>query len=203
MIKVLSFSLVALVIMVLAGCGNSGPSAPTGLTVTSTSPITLSWTAVSGAKSYSVYRGTTTGGISSKTRLAFDITVTTYIDASAIAGTVYYYQVVAVNTDGVSAGSNEIPASQSGGSSFTVVGNVVNSTIKLTWSTVSNASTYNVYRGTTPGVPNKIQVGTPLTTTTFTDTTGSPGVTYYYQVTAVNSSGVVLQTSSETPALSF
>ena len=206
MIKILSLTLVALVLMVLAGCGNTGPGAPTGLTVISTSPVTLSWTAVSGAKSYSVYRGTATGVISSKTRLASDITVTTYTDTSAEAGTIFYYQVVAVNSDGVSGASNEVNAisqSQTGGS-FNVVGFVANSQITLSWNVVSSAVNYNVYRGTTSAaITNKTKIKTGLTTPTFIDTAVSSGVTYYYQVTAVNPSGVEFQNSSETQAFSF
>lgn len=203
MIKKMSLSVVALMLMALAGCG-TGPAAPTGLAVTSTSPITLSWTAVSGATSYKVYRGTATGGTSSKTLLASGITVTTYSDTSATAGTTYYYQVTAVNSDGTSAASNEVNATPSG-SSFAVVGTVANSQITLTWSTVSSAVSYNVYRGTlSAAITNKTKIITGVTTTTYTDTNVTSGVTYYYQVTAVNSSGVEFQVFSETsPALSF
>jgi fibronectin type 3 domain-containing protein len=205
MFRISSLLFSALLLNILIGCGG-GPDAPTGLTVTSTSPITLSWNAVSGAKNYSVYRGTATGGISTKTRLASEITVTTYTDTTAAASTTYYYQVVAVNSDGVSGPSNEVNTvsqSQSGGS-FTVVGFAANSQITLNWNAISGAVTYNVYRGTTSAaITNKTLVKTGLATPTFVDTAVSSGFTYYYQVTVVNSSGLESQTSSETTGLSL
>lgn len=202
MMKSILLACLALVLMVFAGCG-TGPDAPSGLTVTSQSPITLTWTAVSGVKSYNVYRGTTSGGGSNKTRLnTSDITTTTYQDTTAVAGTTYYYQVTAVNSDGVSAASNEVSAvAQSSGNTFTVNGSASGSQIVLTWSAVSGAVTYNVWRGTTSAtITNKIKIQSGITTTTFTDTGLSSG-TYYYQVEAVNSSGIPFQVSTESSGL--
>jgi fibronectin type 3 domain-containing protein len=200
MIKTISLSVAALVLMVLSGCG-TGPDTPTGLTVTSTSPITLSWTAVSGATSYNVYRGTASG-FSNKTRLASDITGTTYTDTSAVAGTTYYYQVTAVNSDGLSSASNEVNAvSQSGTSGSFVLGGQKNgSQIDLNWSNVANATKYNVYRGTTSStVSGKtlLSAGTGITGLTFSDTKVTSGSTYYYQVEAINSNGTPFQDSNE------
>ena len=86
------------------------PAAPTGLTATAgNASVALSWTASSGATSYNVYRGTTSGGESS-TALATGITTTTYTDSTAINGKKYYYEVAAVNSSGTSAKSNEASA---------------------------------------------------------------------------------------------
>lgn len=204
MIKRMPLSVAALVVMVLGGCGEV-LDVPTNVTVTDTSPITLTWTAVTGATSYKIYRSTETGTSASKTLLASGITVTTYSDTSTSSGTTYYYQVVAVSSDGVSSASSEVSATAgSSTDSFVVVGTVASSQITLTWSTISGAVSYNVYRGTTSAVvTNKTEIKSGVTTTTCTDTGVTSGVTYYYQVTAVNSSGVEFQVSSETPALSF
>ena len=56
----------------------------------------------------------------------------------------------------------------------------------LSWTTVSNATTYVVLRSTTSGGPYTI-VASGLTGTTYTDTGLTNGVTYYYVVTAENS----------------
>ncbi len=61
--------------------------------------------------------------------------------------------------------------------------------VTLTWTSVSNATSYNVYYSTTSGV-TKVN-GTKLTSvgTPFVQTGLSAGTTYYYVVTSVNASG--------------
>ncbi len=68
---------------------------------------------------------------------------------------------------------------------------VVHSVI-LSWapSASPTAMGYDVYRGTTAGGPYTLLNSTPVSGTTFTDTTGVVGQTYYYAVTTLDSSGV-------------
>src|SRR5208283_1152785 len=88
----------------------SAPSAPTGLTATAgNSTEVLSWNASSGATSYNVYRGTTTGG-ESVTAIVTSITSVSYSDTGLTNGTKYYYKVAAVNSGGTSALSAEASA---------------------------------------------------------------------------------------------
>ena len=84
------------------------PTAPTGLTATAGSAqVALSWTASSGATSYTLYRSTASGSeVSYKTGL----TTTTYTDTGLTNGTTYYYEVAAVNSVGTSAVSNQASA---------------------------------------------------------------------------------------------
>lgn len=59
--------------------------------------------------------------------------------------------------------------------------------VNLTWSPSSDASGYNIYRGTTTGGPYTM-INTSLDgTTAYTDTAVVSGQTYYYVCTAVNS----------------
>ncbi|MFD0593699.1 PHB depolymerase family esterase [Catellatospora coxensis] len=71
------------------------PGAPTGLAVTGTTnvSVTLSWTAVSGATGYHVYRGGTKV-------TASPVTGTSYTDGGLTASTTYSYTVRAVNAAG-------------------------------------------------------------------------------------------------------
>jgi fibronectin type 3 domain-containing protein len=86
------------------------PTAPTGLTATAGGgQVALSWTASSGATSYNVYQGTTSGGESS-TPVATGITATSYTVAGLTNGTAYYFKVAAVNSSGVSSYSSEASA---------------------------------------------------------------------------------------------
>jgi hypothetical protein len=61
--------------------------------------------------------------------------------------------------------------------------------VTLGWSaSTSSVQGYNVYRGTAPGAYSKINPSLNASTS-YTDSTVSPGTTYYYAATAVNSSG--------------
>jgi len=100
------------------------PAAPTGLTATAgNSQVGLSWSASSGATSYNVYRGTTSGG-ESGTAIATGIATTSYTNTGLTNGTTYFYKVAAVNASGTSGMSNEASATPtSGGGGVTVPNN--------------------------------------------------------------------------------
>ncbi len=91
-------------------------SAPTSLAATAgVGQISLGWSASVGAVSYNIYRGTIAGGEGS-VPLASGVTGTSYIDASVVVGTKYYYTVTAVNGNAApynvqSAASSEVSAS--------------------------------------------------------------------------------------------
>lgn len=201
--KTVMFIIVATMSIVFAACDNSnGLDAPTGLTVTDSSPITLSWSGVSGATSYNVYRGTVSGGLSTKARVSFDDNSSSYTDLSTIVGTTYYYQVTAEDSDGVSDPSIEVHAtaqSQDGSSNpFMLIGSKNGSGIVLSWSNVSGAVRYNVYRDTISAViTHKTLIASGILTTTYTDVVVVSGNTYFYQVTAVNASGVETDVTDE------
>ncbi len=63
--------------------------------------------------------------------------------------------------------------------------------VALSWTAGSGATSYNLYRATTSGGGSKIApVVTGITGTSYTDTGLASGTTYYYQVVAVNASGI-------------
>jgi hypothetical protein len=61
--------------------------------------------------------------------------------------------------------------------------------VTLTWTASPGAVGYNLYRGTVSGGPYTLLTGTPISTTSFTDTNVQSGQTYYYVVTSLNSNG--------------
>ena len=80
---------------------------PTGLlAVPASSKVTLTWNTSATAQSYSVKRGTTSGG--SYTTIASGLTATSYTDTTSLSvGVTYYYVVSATNSLGESADSDE------------------------------------------------------------------------------------------------
>ena len=59
--------------------------------------------------------------------------------------------------------------------------------ISLSWNSVIGATSYNVMRSTSPGTETILTTG--VTTTSYTDKNVAVGMTYYYQVSGVNSGG--------------
>jgi len=196
------------------------PSAPTGLTATtsSSSAIGLNWSAVTPPanctiSSYTVYGGTTANP---NTVIASGVTGTTYSNTGLVASTTYYYVVKAVDADGTSAASAQAQATTSAASCTTVpsaptglTATASSSTaIGLSWSAVTppancSISSYTVYGGTTANPTTVIASG--VTGTTYSNTGLTASTTYYYIVKAVDADGTSAasaQASAETQAAS-
>jgi hypothetical protein len=85
-------------------------SAPDGLTATGGGKqVSLDWTAVSGASSYTVYWDNATGVSSSSTAIT-SITDDNYTHSNLDGGTTYYYKVATVNSAGTGTLSSEVNA---------------------------------------------------------------------------------------------
>lgn len=152
-----------------------------------TNQVALTWTAPAGTViSYNLYRGTASGAEIKVTAIASG--ATSYTDSSLTAGVTYFYKITAVNTSGESAQSNELSAIPTATTPtaptpvFAVPGNLNN---WLSWGSIGNATTYNVYRGTTPGGESATPIVTGLTTLYYNDTALTNGTTYYYKIAAV------------------
>src|ERR1700733_7297586 len=180
----------------------SVPSGPTNLTVTPGSAgATLKWTASSSGSptSYSIYRGTATDGEATTPVGTVSGTTTTFTDTGLTNGKTYFYNVAANNSVGVSPDSNEVSVSP--GSATTappaptgLTANPANGEIDLTWNPSAGATSYSVYRGTTPGGEGATPVGT-TTTDSFADTGLANGTGYYYTVAASNAAGASAKTA--------
>src|SRR6202011_5718987 len=83
---------------------NGIPAAPTNLVATvGNALVTLTWSAPSGATSFSLKRSTASGGPYSI--VASNVTSASYRDPSFVPNTTYYYVVSALNTLGESGNS--------------------------------------------------------------------------------------------------
>ncbi len=190
------------------GGGTSKPNTPTGVTATAySSYIKISWSSVSGATSYYVYRATSSSG----TYSFIDATSSTsYYDYDVSSGTTYYYKVSAVNSAGESAKSSYDYASISGGGGgggtskpntpTGVTATAYSSYIKVTWNSASGATSYYVYRSTSSsGTYRYIDESY---STSYSDYDVSSGTTYYYKVSAVNSAGESSKSSYDYASIS-
>jgi fibronectin type 3 domain-containing protein len=93
-------------ITVTAASG-SLPSDPTNLAgVAGSGQVALSWTGSTGATAYNVYRGTAFDG--EATAPIATVTSPSYTDTSVTNGTLYFYEVAATNSVGISGDTNQI-----------------------------------------------------------------------------------------------
>ena len=151
--------------------------------LTSTGKPYIKWKAVNGAVKYQVYRaGTKTGTY----KLLGTTTKTNYTDSTASAGYTYYYKVKAVSKVKSSANSaySTIVSAVCHCAKPVVKITTSSGDPKLTWSAVTGASEYQVYRATSSG-GTYTKVAT-TTAKTYTDKTAVSGKTYYYKVKAVS-----------------
>lgn len=167
---------------------NPAPSVPTNVKATAASPtsITVTWTAVSGATSYTVYGGTASGSLAQIGTSAS----ATFTHNNLTAATTYYYAVDAKNASGTSAKSATVnaktqsaaPAVPGGLSS----GTVTNNSIVINWTTVTGATAYLIYAGTSASSLQKVD---SVTTNNYTYKNLSSNTQYFFAVSSVNASG--------------
>jgi hypothetical protein len=144
---------------------------------------------------YDVYRNAL-GCNAGFTKIANDDTASPFVDNGVANGYTYYYQVVAHPTGNEACGGAPsacqsvnpsgggcTPPSAPTGLSATAAGQTQ---INLSWSSVSGAASYNVYRSTTSGGPYSLVANT--TSTSYSNTGLTCNTTYYYVVTAVSGS---------------
>ncbi len=157
------------------------PSAPVAKIMTYAGKPRLSWKAIDGADKYYIYRST-----DGETFKYYEKTTkTSYTDTKAKVGTKYYYKVKAArNVDGVNIGSaySAIKTVTATLAKPTVKITTSNGKPKISWSKVTGADKYYVYRST-DGKDYTILIKT--TKTSVTNTGAKKGTKYYYKVKAI------------------
>ena len=184
------------------------PSCPTSITATAgDAQVVLSWgqPVSNGTGLFWIYRSTTSGEVGSKIGTA---TVSSYpashTDTSLTNGTIYYYTVNAKNFDTGEESSNCGQVSATPAATPVTALSVPNcptslsaqagdKTVDLSWSEPTGGSAYTgykIYRSTSAGTQgDEIANITNTSTKTYHDSGLTNETTYYYTVTAYNSSG--------------
>ena len=214
-VGVLGLALVLGAIMVMGGCdlfsdgpntpsGPSIPNAPTGVSATalSSSSISVSWSSIGNATSYDVYYEI---GSSTTKNYAGNTSGTSYTHTGLQASTTYWYYIKAKNSAGESSYSSSSAYATTNSGSVTPTPTVPSaptgvtarvssvSSVTVSWSAVSGATEYRIYRSTSES-GTYTQVGTS-TTTSYLNTGLSEHTIYYYKVSARNSAGESPQSS--------
>jgi hypothetical protein len=194
--------LIALLVVVLAGCGaygtgNNGgggsstvPPVPVGLmAIAGNAQVSLSWTASNGATLYYVKRSTTSGG--PYTQISAP-SASSFADTGLTNGTKYFYVVSAYNSAGQSANSSEVSATPTAPATppaapANLQATAGNAQVSLSWTPSSGATSYHVKRSTTSG-SGYMQIAAPAAAS-YSNTGLTNGTAYYYVVSALNAAG--------------
>jgi fibronectin type 3 domain-containing protein/regulation of enolase protein 1 (concanavalin A-like superfamily) len=168
--------------------------------------VSLEWAAISDStlKGYNVYRSSSQNG-SYGLLTSTPITATSYTDLSAPGGTVEFYKVTAfdssTNTESLAALSHTTTLITStivppAPGAFTATG--IPGAVSLSWSAVSDPTLqgYNVYSSTSASGPFTLLTSSPISTTSYTDSSAVVGSPTYYEVTAVDASSGLSSTPS-------
>jgi uncharacterized protein (DUF1800 family)/fibronectin type 3 domain-containing protein len=162
-------------------------SAPANLVaVPGNARVTLTWEAVANATAYRIFRSTT--GTFDPKPIA-KVTTLTFKNGGLVNGTAYSYRVTAYNLGGdgpfseIAATPVAAPPAPTG-----VTATAGDRQVTVAWTLVHEATTYNVFRSTTPGRAGTL-VASGLTATPFVDNGVENGPTYYYTISAINAGG--------------
>jgi len=171
-----------------AGYGLSAPQQITAQTVSSTS-IRISWTTVSGAYQYLVYRSATNNGIPAPIDYTFN---NYFIDHELIPGEIYFYRVAAIDSDfnaGPTSKYAQATTDMPQAPSKPTAEGVSSTQIRVSWTTVPGAIQYQIFRSVTA----EGDFGTiPLAETeenAYVDSGLQPNSTYYYKIVALTKNG--------------
>lgn len=193
---------------------NLAPTAPVGVSAADVpgdegGAIALSWTANSQAD-LAGYRVNRAAAASGPWDQVAAVSGTSWTDSAATLGQTWYYQVLAVDTNGnVSAPSdtasaasadNLAPAAPTGVSATDVPGDEGGS-IALAWDAVAGADHYSVYRSTTSG--SGYTKLADASGASYTDSTATKGQLFYYVVTASDAAANESVNSVEVSATSL
>ncbi len=191
-------------VLITKSTGGAGDlPAPTGVTATNNLPdkIVVNWNAVAGATHYRVLftpnvdspgQATVIGDWFASTALGFDVT-------GASPGVTYYFYVQAKDATRTSVMSAPGAAGSLGTGGLEAPAGVAATQnladrVTVSWNAVTGATQYQVRRATTNNAGVATDLSGWINTLTYDDTTGDPGVSYFYFVFA--SDGAVTSPAS-------
>lgn len=203
----------------ITNAGNSVPGAPSGVSVSAQTitNIQVSWAAVSGAQSYTIYytNDGTTPSSSNYTQTWGNVSASpTVVAVNFQSPSPVQFAVTATNTNGEGNASAPVtvqnPIVSSGVSASVNLSpgpGLSTTTMAVTWASVPGAATYNVYRSdavsSSPPAPTSTATSPATGIAGLSVTWNSSLINYYYEfsVAAVDSAGNVGALSAASAAV--
>lgn len=163
-------------------------SSPSGLSATAqnSTRINLSWDSVINATYYEIYRSISSGSY----YRVISVSSTDYSDTGLEPNTIYNYKITANNNDSSSSYSSEVSARTAPAAPTLAAVSGGETSINLSWNSVSGAHRYVVYKADTSGGTYSVLATISAPETTYSHTGLTAGTTCYYKVLARNSNGL-------------
>lgn len=162
-----------------------------GVESTAYNKLKVTWKAVPGATSYTIYRSTSKDSGYTEVKTIHDVGTVSWTDSKVTTGKTYYYKMKAtVAVEGGStkeSGYSKVKSGKPVPAATTLKATTPSAKqVKLTWKKVSGASGYEIYRSTKKdGKYSKIKTITKGSTKTYTDKSKlKSGTTCYYKIRA-------------------
>jgi subtilase family serine protease len=169
------------------------PAAPSGVSVvamgTTAGSLNVGWNASTGATSYSIFEGTTSGG-EGTTAVQTGLSGTSASLTSLTPGKQYFFTVVAVDAGGSSMASVEASGTTIASPPTGFAASGGNASVSLSWTASAGATGYNVYEGTTSSGEGTTPVQSGVSGTSVNIGGLTNGKVYYFTVAAVDAGGV-------------
>ncbi len=168
-------------------------SAPDGINATdgsSASYVRVSWNSVNNASSYIVYRSNGSEGVYSQIA---STSSSPYDDISAVATITYSYKIKACTGSSGTGICSDYSSFDTGyraisaPSAPTVSDGDYTDKVRISWSSVSGANSYIIYRCTSTNSSSCSQIDTD-SSSPYDDTGVTAGIIYYYRLTACSGS---------------
>lgn len=158
------------------------PEAVTGIKIspTSSTSLTLSWTASTGADSYEVWQSTKKD---TSYKLMGTTAKTTYTAKKLKVNTIYYYKLVACASETKLRSKESSPKSMKTGMAATtkLTASAKKKVVTLSWKKISGAASYQIYRKTGSG---KYKLIATVKSTSWKDKTVKNNQKYTYRIRA-------------------
>jgi putative cell wall-binding protein len=157
-------------------------SAPSIVASISSGKVQLKWEADNSAEKFEIYRSDSENGTYEKIATVEE---TTYTDATVARGKVYYYKAKAINETYPELNSelSKVVSAKVILETPVLAGtNDKDGNIVISWKSVANASSYEIYRGT---AANNVALLLTTASTSYLDNETERGATYFYKVKAV------------------